>query len=104
MLCSMLKERLLSWAPVFIYEVELDLHPRLRVIGIKVRLTQHPREYVETQPHLLAKPRAISPGELLSMDILSHANTLLPSGDAVSRKWFVVTMLMRQSDLLGLHS
>ena len=57
-------------------EVELDLEPGHRVVGVEAGLAQHPGEDVEVAPHLLAVARAIGPRELLLLDFFSHGATL----------------------------
>ena len=53
-------------------EVQLDLEAGHRTIDVEPRLAQHPREDVETLPHLLAIARAILAGELPALDVLAH--------------------------------
>ena len=57
-------------------EVELDLEPGHRVVGVEARLAQHPGEHVEVAAHLLPVARAVSAGELLSFDLFAHGPTL----------------------------
>ncbi len=57
-------------------QVELDLEPGHRVVGVERRLTEHPGEHVEAAPHLLAVPCPISAGELLCVDLLAHGPTV----------------------------
>ena len=52
-------------SPRVVDEVELDLEPGHRVVGVEARLAQHPGEHVEAAAHLLAVPRAVGAGELL---------------------------------------
>jgi hypothetical protein len=57
-------------------EVELDLEPRHRVVGVEDVLAEHPREGVQAAVHLLAVAGAVSAGELLSFDVFAHGATL----------------------------
>ena len=57
-------------------QVELDLEPGHRVVGVEARLAQHPGEHVEAAPDLLPVPRAVGPGELLCFHLFAHGPTL----------------------------
>ena len=63
-------------SPTLVDEVELDLQPGHRVVGVEARLAQHPREHVEAAAHLLAVPRAVLAGELLLRHLFAHARSL----------------------------
>ena len=62
---------------VLVDEVELDLEPGHRVVGVEARLAQHPGEHVEVAAHLLAVPRAVGAGELLCRDLFAHDGTVV---------------------------
>ena len=55
-------------------QVELDLEPGHRVVGVEARLAQHPREHVEAAAHLLAVPGAVGAGELLCLYLFAHGS------------------------------
>ena len=63
---------------VLVDEVELDLEPGHRVVGVEPRLAQHPGEHVEAAPDLLAVARPVGPGELLCLHLFAHVRTLGP--------------------------
>ena len=65
---------------VLVDQVELDLEPGHRVVGVEPRLAQHPGEHVETAPDLLAVARPVGPGELLCLHLFAHVRTLGPIG------------------------
>ena len=66
-------------------QVELDLDPGHRVVGVEACLAQHPREHVEVATHLLPVSRAVSAGELLSFDLFAHDQTLVLSAGHQAR-------------------
>ena len=66
-------------------QVELDLQPGHRVVGVEARLTQHPGEDVQIAAHLLAVPGPVGTRELLSFHLFAHGVTLGTSGPGDSR-------------------
>ena len=68
-------------------QVELDLQPGHRVVGVEARLAQHPGEHVEVAAHLLAVPRAVGPRELLCLDLFAHDPTLGTAGGSRATGW-----------------
>ena len=59
-------------------QVELDLEPGHRVVGVEPRLAQHAGEHVEAAPDLLAVAGPVGPGELLCLHLFAHVGTLGP--------------------------
>ncbi len=57
-------------------QVELDLEPGHRVVGVEPRLAQHPGEDVEPSSHLLPVARPVRPRELLRLHLFSHGHTI----------------------------
>ena len=65
---------------VLVDQVELDLQPGHRVVGVEPRLPQHPGEDVEAAPHLLPVPGAVGSGELLCFDLFAHGTNTRDHG------------------------
>lgn len=61
-------------------EVQLDLQPHLRPLGLEPRLAQHLREHVEVLLHLDPVPAAVLAGEDQRRDVSSHRPSRFAGG------------------------
>ena len=70
---------------VLVDEVELDLEPGHRVVGVEAGLAQHPGEHVEAAADLLPVGGAVGPGELLCVHLFAHVRETNPVRGAPDR-------------------